>query len=487
MPSDQPNIILISTDQQRFDTAGDAAPSWMRTPHYDHLCNEGVEFTRAYADCPICVPARTSIMTGKFTTTHHMSNNGETSDVMGREGTLPTVLRELGYQTAAIGKMHFGPERTRHGFDEMILPADYYNEMQRSGNPLQPMRHGLGQNELYPTMATVPEALTLTNWTAQRSLEYIRERRDPTVPFFLWCSFAKPHPPLDPPEPYYSMYRDCPIPDPVYGEWSEDGSMPEAMKRQQQQWSLDRVPPEVIRAARVAYYGLITQIDYNMGRVFAALQDLGMSDNALICYTSDHGEFLGDHHTGCKVFHHEPAAHVPFVLRMPKSWPDRHHGDKVKIPVTHADILPTLVAAAGGTPADDVDGMNLIDLARGRIAQPRQYVETTAGLWPDGLFYFGITDGRWKYAWFPEGDAEQLFDIETDPHELINCAGRPECEPMRTKLRAELLRLHVARNSPYVKGGDFVGRPLVGDSERDRRNNFWAGYHTENYDVDVRH
>jgi len=98
--------------------------------------------------------------------------------------------------------MHFGPERRRHGWDEMILPADYYRQMERSGLPFQPMRHGLGQNELYPTMATVPEALTLTSWTAERCVDYIRERRDPTKPFLLWCSFSKPHPPLDPHETY---------------------------------------------------------------------------------------------------------------------------------------------------------------------------------------------------------------------------------------------------------------------------------------------
>ncbi len=195
MSIQQPNILLITTDQQRFDTCGPRAPAWMRTPHFDHLCREGVRFDAAYADCPLCVPARASIMTGKTVYAHGMTGNGDTSKYFGEANTLPTVLRELGYQTAAIGKMHFGPQRCRHGWEEMILPADYYRQMARSGLPFQPMRHGLGQTELYPTLATVPEILTLTSWIAEQCVDYILERRDPTRPFLLWCSFSKPHPP----------------------------------------------------------------------------------------------------------------------------------------------------------------------------------------------------------------------------------------------------------------------------------------------------
>lgn len=472
-----PNILLLTTDQQRHDTIGPAAPEFLRTPHLDQLGREGVSFGSAYAECPICVPSRVSLMTGTSVTTHGMAGNGRTSDVMGREGTLPSRLRALGYQTAAIGKMHFGPQRVRHGFDEMLLPADYYQEMSRQGHELQPMRHGLGQNELYPGMATVPEGLTLTSWIAERCVDYIRERRDPSVPFFLWCSFSKPHPPLDPPEPYYSMYRDSPIPEPVYGDWCEDGDRcPVAFDRLRQRWSLDLVPPEVIRAARAAYYGLVTQIDYNLGRVFAALQDVALFDDTLIVFTSDHGEYLGDHHTGAKTFFHEPSAHVPFVLRMPKSWDDRRHGATTDSVVSHADILPTLVAAAGGEPPADVDGQDLVALARGRLERPRRYLVGTAGA-SDAPEYLAITDGRWKYIWYPEGGTEQLFDLDVDPHELTDLATHSTHEPQLTELRQELIS----------RQGELVARPREQDSATDRRNQSWPGYHTEHYDIDVRH
>lgn len=479
-----PNILLITTDQQRFDAAGEAAPSFMRTPHFDVLAREGVTFSNAYSDCPICVPARVGIMTGRFVGSHGMRGNGPTSKVMGRDDTLPAYLRELGYQTAAIGKMHFGPERVRHGFDEMILPADYYREMARSGSIYQPMRHGLGQNELYPGMATVPESQTLTSWISEKCVEYIRERRDPSVPFFLWCSYSKPHPPLDPPEPYYSMYRNSAIPEPVVGDWAKDESCPEAFQRFRQSWSLDKIPPEVIREARAAYYGLITQIDYNMGRVFAALQDFDLFNDTLIVYTSDHGEFLGDHNTGGKTFFHEPSAHVPFLLRMPKCWENRMHGTKVTTPVTFADILPTLVKAAGGEVPSRVDGMDLIALARGEIEKPRRYVEATAGEEPS---YFAITDGVWKYIWYTEGGEEQLFNLAEDPHELANLAKEKEYQEKCRELHAELVARDRARGGKFTEGQRLIARPRYGDSERDRRNTSWPGFHTEHYHVDVRH
>lgn len=492
MAATQPNILLITTDQQRYDASGGAGPSFLRTPHYDRLRYEGVTFTRGYTDCPVCVPSRMGIMTGKQVFSHGMSGNGITSKILGREGTLPWYLRELGYQTIAIGKMHFGPERARHGFDEMILPDDYYRAMRHAGTDLQPMRHGLGQNELYPGMATVPEAQTLTSWIAEQCVKYIHFRRDPSVPFFLWCSFTKPHPPFDPPEPYYSMYRNSPIPEPVIGEWRETGDCPASFTRQQQRRSYDLLPPEVIRAARAAYYGLITQVDYNLSRVYAALEDLKLYHETLIIYTSDHGEFLGDHRGGAKSHFHEPSAHVPFALRLPSSWDNRCHGTKVDALVTHADILPTLIKAAGGDTPTDTDGQDLVAVARGEH-EPRRYLEAMNGSTPvqteQGIAYnyLAITDGQWKYMWYPEGPAELLFDLVTDQHEERNLARAPEAAAKKEELRDELVRRQRERGGEYLENGELPKRPVFHVSEQEMRNLGQPGAHTEYYDVDVLH
>ncbi len=492
-PIIQPNILLITSDQQRYDTVGPNAPAFLRTPHFDRLCHEGVVFSSAYSDCPLCVPARVSIMTGKQVFNHGMAFNGETSKVLGHANTLPMYLRQLGYQTAAIGKMHFGPQRIRHGFDEMIIPEDYYKQMRQEGYNCQPMWHGMGQNEIYPTMATVPESKTLTAWIAEQCAEYILERRDPSVPFFLWCSFSKPHPPFDPPEPYYSMYRNCPIPEPIFGDWSEPDKAPSAFQRYQQLQSYDLIPLEIIKEARAAYYGLITQVDYNLGKVLGALQDLKMLAETLIIYTSDHGEYLGDHHTGAKGFFHESSAHIPLVVRLPQSWSKRCHGQTITTPVTHADILPTLVVAAGGNPPSDTDGMDLVALARGELKENRQYLEAMMGNVTEWLGpvsecdYLAITDGRWKYIWYPEGAVEQLFDLENDPRELKDIAGLAENEGKLLELKQELINRNKARASKFIIDGKLITKPLRNDQTVERRNQSWPGYHTDHFRVDVRH
>ena len=486
----KPNILLITTDQQRYDTLPPYAPSFLRTPHLNYLMRSGVTFDRAYTCSPVCVAARASMLTGQNPRTHRILGNQETSRTIGREGTLPSVLRECGYQTAAIGKMHFGPERTRHGFDEMIIPSDYYLEMERSGNPLQPMRHGLGQNEIYPTMSTVPEAMTLTNWTADQSLKYIRERRDPGLPFFLWCSFSKPHPPFDPPEPYYSMYRNCEIAAPIYGDWSGE-SAPAPLKNWRESWSGDLIPPELIKEARSAYYGLITQIDYNMGRVFAALQDLNMLEDTLIVFTSDHGEYLGDHHCTGKFFFHEPSARVPFILRLPKDMRKGNAGKRSSDLVTHSDILPTLLAAAGGgAPKGVCDGENLIDLVNGKLEKKRVYIECGFGdvlcEKPHSL-YLGICDGRYKYIWYPEGASEQLFDLQEDPHEINDRANSEELASVKARMKTELIKREKARGGLFLKDGELASVPLSAGTTEERRSVLWAGYHSEYYHIDVKH
>jgi len=559
----RPNIVLVTTDQQRFDAAGSAAPSFLRTPHIDLLESEGVTFSSAYSDCPICVPARTTIMTGRSALQHGLFRNGKTSQVMGAEDTLPALLGGLGYQTVAIGKMHFGPQRVRHGFDEMILPDDYYRWIERSGFPYQPMRHGLGQLELYPAKATVPESLTLTTWTADRCADFILHRRDPSVPFFLWCSFSKPHPPLDPPEPYYSMYLDAPIPGPTASDWSQGERCPPVFRRVAERRRIDSMDARTLKHARAAYYGLVTHIDYAMGRVFAALQESGEWGNTLILYTSDHGEFLGDHGNGGKIFFHEPSAHIPFILRPPKEWaleakerdggrriPAEGVGDKpqpgsevggvgawaqlperVETPVSLADVLPTLVSAAGGAVPEWCEGMDLYRACISGAMREATWGEGAGsgtstegsdagsgiryivgtGAFQSDCDYLAVTDGRWKYIYYPEGPVEQLFDLARDPGEtrdlipdlstdpgegtptygegmdLGQTAGEgSEDIPLR-RLR-EALRARVCEVRPdLLPDGNHPVREAREISRTENRRNALYSFHTERFDGDVRH
>lgn len=489
----RPNILLITSDQQRADVVGPAAPSFMMTPHFDLLCREGITFSRAYAQSPLCVPSRVSIMTGLSPFTHGMVTNGETSRVIDRLTSLPARLHALGYQTAAIGKMHFGPQRARHGFDEMILPEDYYLAMDSSGYALRPMRHGLGQNEFYPGMATVPEALTLTAWIADQAARYIRDRRDPTVPFFLWVSFSKPHPPLDPPEPYASMYKQAAIPEPFVGHWRDSQACPPAFWKYQVKQGYDTLSPEVIRAARVAYYGLITQIDYSMGRVLSALQDLSLLDDTCILYTSDHGEFLGDHRAAQKSFFYEPSAHIPMVLRLPQTYADRHAGETCAALVTHSDIMSTFLDVAGADCPSDLDtdqSRSLWGMARRSIPW-RSRIEGTcydAAVAREGVpMYYALLQDHWKYIWYPDGGIEQLFDIAADPHEITNLAGDPGYDSTLQEMHSVAVDSQQAAAVGLTGAGGLVAQDRDDSTEAFWRNLGWPGLHTERYPIDVRH
>jgi choline-sulfatase len=478
----QPNILLITTDQQRFDTVRPFAPSFLRTPHLDFLQQEGVNFTHAYSDCPLCVPARCTILSGQYASTHGMLGNGQSSDALREVSTLPMVLNDAGYQTAAFGKMHFGPQRCRHGFQEMVLPDDYYRWMRTSGNAQQPMRHGMGQNELSPTMATVPESLTLTAWTAQQTAEYIRFRRDPTRPFFLWCSFAKPHPPLDPPEPYYAMYRNAAIPEPALGDWIDDETCPSCMRQHRRHYLSERLTPEVIREARAAYYGLITQIDHNIGCILQALQDDELLAETLVVFASDHGEYLGDHRMSAKSLAHESSAHVPLILRLPASTAGDLVDTSCETPVTLVDLMPTILAAAGAEPPAGLEGRDLAAMARGDTGTRRYAMIHGAN-----SRCFGITDGRWKYIYFPHGGVEQLFDLERDPTEVHNLVGRPEHATEHARLSRDLIQLVQDRGIHAVAGGRWVARPPMEVDIRRSGNWHWPGFHSEHYWKDVRH
>ncbi len=250
----------------------------------------------------------------------------------------------------------------------------------------------------------------------------------------------------------------------------------------------DNFPAPLIREIRAAYYGLVTQIDYNIGRILSALCDTGAIHDTYLVFTADHGEFLCDHRGGAKGFFHEASAHVPMIVVPPLGERSARIGTSSDQLVCLADLLPTLVGLGGGK-AEGLDGVDFL-VAEEKRAEPHTYIEGSAHNFPDEpSWYWAITDGRWKYIWYPEGSVEQLFDVLTDPQETSNLAARPEHAPEKSRLLAEMIRRHEARGSRAVQDGRMASQPLVteGDSERERRARMWAGLHTEYIKHDVQH
>lgn len=338
----KPNIILITTDQQRFDTISRLGNDEIYTPHLDWLVSQGTTYTRCYSDCPICMPSRATIMSGK--TSYDLGLTTNNDDFWPLQGipTIPGSLTQAGYQTKAVGKMHFAPPRGHYGFESMEILQDYYREMRAKA--LKPMNHGIGQNEMVPVFSTVQEKDSLTAWTVDRSVNFI-ETRDETRPFFLWTSFSKPHMPLDCGRNYWEMYHNMDFSPPITGEWSREvEDVPNSLLKSTYVFGgAHRNSKTKWSSVKRAYYAAISQIDYNLGKLFSRLRELGLADNTWIIFTSDHGDMLGDHHLMAKSIFLEGSAHVPLIVKRPsKDFQGASEEQKSRLPRQLGGHLPDL-------------------------------------------------------------------------------------------------------------------------------------------------
>jgi arylsulfatase len=465
----RPNLLLITTDQHRADALGCAGNRFIRTPHFDWLANTGIRFSRCYSDAPVCAAARSTLITGRhfYNLPKGIGNFGQPSAPDATQ-TLPARLSQNGYQTRLVGKAHYVPERCNYGWEHMEILEDYYREMARHPERGVPMDHGLGQNEMYPGIATVDESHTLTHWTVRRAIEFL-ETRDETRPFCLHVSFSKPHPPWDPPLNYWQLYQNAEVPQPRYGDWSQKENV--APGWMTPTWSLngvDEFSPELLRDCRRAYYALITQIDYNLGLLFSRLREMNLFENTLLVFTADHGEMLGDHHMGAKAVMFEGSMHVPMIVRPPASWQGERGATCDEI-VCLADVVETFANAAQLPPnaVPDGDGIDLLQAAKGEASRERLFG-----------FYGGfhcVVEGDYKYTFCERGAAELLFDLKNDPYEERDLIRGGDKEN-HARLRGALIEHLAALNHPSVQNGELVstGTP---PTRRAARANPWPGFH----------
>lgn len=480
--SDRPNVLLITTDQQRFDTIHAAGNPHIFTPHLDWLSYQGIQFTRCYSDCPACVPARATIMTGRYGIRNGYVGNTAAIHPLADHATLPAILTRSGYQTRAVGKMHFHPFRAHYGFEHMELINDYYRYMSRHPERGAACPHGLGQNMSAPGINNVPEEHSLTHWVADRSVDFL-ETRDKTRPFFLWTGFTDPHPPFDPCENYWNLYRDVEPPQPARGDWSETPeSVPQAfMVPTYIGGNVHTYSPKMVSSMRKAYYACITQIDYNLGVLFARLRELGMLTNTWIIFTTDHGEMLGDHHMSSKSVHFEGSAHIPMLIRPPDGYLDgKYLGTTCNEIVSLADILPTLVSITGAPVPEelDIDGFSLLESVDGTHRREVFFGESE--------YCHLAMDERFKYHFTHYGGEELLFDISADPYETRNLAPLPEHTETLKRMRSLLADKLGRQGHPAAKNGriESVREPL---SRRDIHKKLWPGFHSHLYPTDLMH
>lgn len=478
------NIILITTDQQRFDTIQALGNGSIFTPHLNYMVNEGIAFTRCYADCPVCIPSRTTIMTGlKGYESGILSNQSHAHLMMEKtikKETLPALLTQHGFQTKAVGKMHFEPARANYGFEDMELAIDYMRHYDKMQNRAKPKAHGLGECLIEPVISTVHENDSITHWITERSIDFI-ETRDTTRPFFMWTSFTKPHPPFDPPMNYWSLYEHIEMPEPVYGDWSDSlEETPQGfLAGTYENTNMHMQSPDQIKAIRRAYYAMITQVDYSLGRLFASLREQGLLENTWILFTADHGEMLGDHHAAQKNLFFEGSAHVPMLILPPSGRLKDKRNHREERLTQMCDIYPTIMTIAGiDIKAMGLSGVNLLELSDQPVE--RTFYGNTMNV------HYCIMDNEMKLIYSRQGNHYLLFDMKSDPMEKRDLSRNPAFTSVLKRMKAMLID-QIIENSPDLVDGDGSIITIPEPEEPGDVGHRWFGFHYKDYSLDVFH
>ena len=482
--SGRPNIILILCDQMRGDCLGIAGNAAIHTPNLDCLASRGAHFVHAYSEVPSCLPARAILWSGQNQWHAGLLGMGWGQGPTPNDypHTLAGELTAAGYQTHMIGKGHFTPQRSLMGFEATELDEsgrtlkngfkDDYRAWFDAETPaaVSPDDHGVNWNAWQARPWHTEEYLHPTAWTMQRSLHFL-EHRDRQRPFFLNISFARPHSPYVPPQAYWDIYINSKLPKAVVGDWAgmhdvaEDACDVNAWR--------GKMSAEQIHRARAGYYGEISFIDSQIGRLKNWMErfDPEAWSNSWLIFTADHGDMQGDHNLWRKTYAYEGSSHIPFFVV-----PPRDSGiapTKVTAPVGLQDIMPTILGAAGVAVPATVDGCSILPLLSGSTPPTwRNYIHGEhCSCYSQEQEMQYVTDGRRKFIWLPRLGVEQFFDLEEDPgelHDLSNESSRhTEVEQWRNYLIAELSR----RNCGWVKDGKLFSppdEPLV-SPYRDRR------------------
>jgi len=463
----KPNILYLMADQHRADCVGAYGNPVIHTPNLDRIAKEGVRFSRAYTSTPSCTPARSAILTGLSPWHHGMLGYGRVAQAYDVE--LPRELRNAGYYTFAIGKMHFFPQKSLHGYHGTLVDesgrvetpdfvSDYRKWFKEQAPDLDPDATGIGWNSYRAAPYALPEELHPTTWTGQSAVDFI-ERYDREEPFMLKVSFARPHSPYDAPARFWEMYLETNLPKPQVGKWAERYEMRSGEGYNIWHGKLDMAT--TLRARR-GYYGSVSFIDEQIGRILAALQRRGMLDNTLIIFFADHGDMLGDHNLWRKTYAYESSTRIPMLLRWPRTWGmDEKRGTERTEPVELRDVLPTFLDAAGAPIPEGLDGRSMLELVRGDGKRPwREYIDLEHYVcYSETNDWNGFASERYKYVFHAYDGSEQLFDTYNDPHELEDLAADPGHRKLLRQWRAALADHFRERGEPYIVEGKVVPRP----------------------------
>jgi len=482
------NVLYIMCDQLRWDHLGCNGHPFLRTPNIDALAARGVNFTEAYVQSGICGPSRMSAYTGRYVSSHGATHNRVPLSI--GEVTLGWHLRESGRTLALAGKTHMLPDARgmrrllldgqnelavllREGWFTLVdrhdghhaEPESAYAQWLRAQGYDSPdpwtdfviavtdetgaTRSGWKmRNARYP--ARVREEHSETAYTTDRAIAFLEEQGD--APWVLHLSYVKPHWPYIAPAPWHALYSPAQCL-PVRRHEAERSEAAHPILREFQNEEVAQAfrQDECIATVRPAYQGLIAQLDHHLGRVWEVLERLGRWKDTLVVFTSDHGDYLGDHWLGEKELFHDCIQRVPMLVVDPSPAADATRGTRDGRFVEAIDVVPTILDALGLDPAEHVvEGRSLLPLTRGASPPWREAVfseldwtfrgaRRRLGL-PTGQHHaWMVRTNRWKYVHWTDGFRPMLFDLAADPEEFHDLGADPALAGVREAMRERLL------------------------------------------------
>lgn len=449
----KPNVMVICVDEWAANKMGCSGDTNVMTPTLDYLAKNGIRLANAYSECPVCIPARRSLMTG-LTPRSHGDRVYSDRMPMPSVPTLAACFHEAGYQTMAVGKLHVYPQRNRIGFDDVILTEegrydfgvvdDYQIWLGEQGYVGQEFMHAMGNNVYYTRPWHLPENTHPTNWVTWQMAKQIK-RRDPTRPFFFFCSYQFPHPPLVPALTYWDMYKDRQLGGVLADDWHKDRFVDNALAdaaHLYSDWEKDR--------ARKAYYAQCTHIDYSVRTLIGTLRESGLLDNTILVFVADHGDMLFDHGFVAKRLFYESSANIPVLFSGKPMEKYMGKGYEQRL-FCLADFMPTLLDLAGIPIPETVEGRSLFGESEAKLL----FGEISEGDKATRM----IRTKDYKLIYYPCGNIVQLFDMRVDRQEAHDLADKPEYRETRDALEAELVKRMYGCDTAWIKDGKLVGYP----------------------------
>lgn len=466
----KPNILFIMTDQQRYDCIGVNGNDTIKTPNLDKLAMEAAKFHSCFVQAPVCVPSRQTFFTGRYPHSHKNRVNFTPLDK--KETLMQAYLKQNGYNTACVGKLHYYPSTKEHaistGFDEVELHdgpvcdkhSDYvkwlsncapeYVENYSKTTQLK------GKN---PFTTVIPDEFHQTTWCGLKTREKLKQLAQSDKPFFLFSSYWKPHAPFEVPEPWASMYDECEIslPQRVGREYIETLPLPvQELAMRSKKSAFDKTDEKLLWEYK-AYYGAVSQLDREIGLTLDLVSELGIKENTIVVFCSDHGDLLLEHGINGKNVFYESAIHIPLMIRYPQAVLPNDFEDLVEA----TDILPSLFQLCEIDVPYHCQGRSFFWLVTGKRFESeylqRQYVfceniipevntrkmdypyikgKGVGGiLHPDAKM---VRSKEWKYNYYP-GHGEELFNILEDPCEMNNLVTKKEYTGQLNVLKNALL------------------------------------------------